>query len=247
MKSYQITVPLNESQKNAVEKLKQIRAITFDLDDTLWCTRPIIKQAEATLHQWLGTHYPRITAQYNIAHFMQMRKQLSLARPELSHDLTALRIETLKRAASECGYPEAMAAEAFEVFIHARNQVTFFADVIPALQQLTESYILGALTNGNADIQRIGIGHLFDFSLTAEGVGSAKPDPAMFRQALEQAGVEPHEMLHVGDDHHSDICGASATGIIPIWINREDMEWQHDAEQPLTIHNLTDLTTLLQL
>ena len=42
--------------------IKQLRALTFDLDDTLWDNRPVLMAAEQTLYDWLGQHYPRINA-----------------------------------------------------------------------------------------------------------------------------------------------------------------------------------------
>ena len=134
-----------------------------------------------------------------------------------------VRIEALKIAVTGCGYPESMARSAFEVMWLARNEVTFFSDVLPVLEKLAQTFVLGAITNGNADIHRVGLGHLLDFSVSAREIGAPKPDARIFRAASEKAGVPPAQILHVGDDPVLDVAGASSAGMRAVLLNRPEL------------------------
>ena len=103
---------------------------------------------------------------------------------ERRHDLTFLRRRALAAqfGAAGLGDLEFLVDEAFEVFLAARNRVELYADVMPSLSRLRARYRLFALSNGNADLQRCGIGDLFDGHVTAIAAGAAKPDARIFAQ-----------------------------------------------------------------
>jgi len=71
--------------------MKHLRALTFDLDDTLWDNGPVLKAAEQTLYDWLAHHYPRIKARYSPEGMYKLRRDLLQRNPELGHDVTKLR------------------------------------------------------------------------------------------------------------------------------------------------------------
>ena len=127
------------------------------------------------------------------------------------------------QAARETGYDDALVEPAFTAFIEARHRITLYEDVRPGLQRLRAAgYRLGSITNGNADVHRLGIGHLFDFSLTAESVGHAKPHPRLFETACRLAAVQPAQLAHVGDEAETDLAGGLAAGwaVIPTVFRR---------------------------
>ena len=109
----------------------------------------------------------------------------------MQHDFTWLRLELLRRLASEAGYPEDLARQAFDVFFRARNEVVLYDDVLPALTTLSARCRLFALSNGNADLAAIGLSHFFERSLCAREAGCLKPDPRIFRRLLDDGGRVP--------------------------------------------------------
>ena len=163
-----------------------IKVIGFDLDDTLWAVKPVIIGAEAALKAHLKDRLPHFA--YAQQDLLIARKQLLAQDSSLSFRLTALRQAVLTKAMLNSGIKttqaENLATEAMDVFLEARNRVTFFPGALKALTELAQDYILGALTNGNADIKRLRLDHLFMFSFSAEQVGAAKPDPILFESAL---------------------------------------------------------------
>src|SRR6202012_1436291 len=145
----------------------KVRAVAFDLDNTLWDIAPVIERAEARLHQWLLEHCPRIPEKVSLADMRAAREALGREEPHNAHDLTYLRVTALARHARECGYEEEVAQRAFDVFFAARNELDLFADVRPALTRLCPRYLLATLSNGNADIARVGLAEFFVLSLNA--------------------------------------------------------------------------------
>jgi putative hydrolase of the HAD superfamily len=102
-----------------------------------------------------------------------------------------------------------------------------------------------ALSNGNADIHRIGIGAYFKASLSAQQFGTGKPDPRIFHAAASAAGVQPHEVLHVGDDAALDVLAALDCGMQAVWVNRTDQAWTHPVQPHETVTTLAELCKLL--
>ncbi|MGD8616079.1 MAG: HAD-IA family hydrolase [Gammaproteobacteria bacterium] len=233
---------------HAFNMLRNVRTLTFDLDDTLWDNSPVLKAAEQSLYDWLGEHYPRVTARYSLASMRTLRQDLLQTAPELRHDVTRLRKMSLRVVAQSTGYDDSLVEAAFEVFLEARHRVTVYSDVVPALQRLRRAgYRLGTLTNGNADVRRVGLGYLFDFMLLAGSTGRAKPDPHMFDEACRLTRVAPAELAHVGDDPGTDLAGAQTAGVTVVWMNRRSQAAHPGVAHHAEIRDMTELLTLLGL
>lgn len=202
-----------------------IKAITFDLDDTLWAIWPVVERAEKRLHDWLAGHYPRIPAQFTPLQLRELCDEIAATHPDIAHDRTQLRKDALQLVAQRCGYVEFDVETAFTVFYLARNAVQLFADVRPALERLAQRYKLASLSNGNADVRLIGLDDVFSFSLNAIDTGAAKPGPQMFDLARHRFNVAAEHIVHVGDDPEHDIQGAANVGFQTVWINRTGRDW----------------------
>jgi FMN hydrolase / 5-amino-6-(5-phospho-D-ribitylamino)uracil phosphatase len=225
-----------------------IRALAFDLDNTLWDVEPVIERAEHRLHEWLGANYPRITATFSLEAMRTARYELAREQPEHAHDYTWLRVESLARHAHACGYERAVAEEAFEVFFAARNEVETFPDVRPALARLRRAYALASLSNGNADLVRIGLADLFTVSLNARGIGCGKPDRRVFEALASALAMQPAEIAYVGDDPYLDIEGARAAGLHTIWMNRVAATWPDTlARADLAVTDCAELVDRLRV
>uniref|UniRef100_UPI002AB0AEED HAD family hydrolase n=1 Tax=Pseudomonas paraveronii TaxID=3040598 RepID=UPI002AB0AEED len=146
--------------------------------------------------------------------------------------ISLLRHRVLMHAFEEAGYPQPEATEmadvCFEAFIHARHQLSVFPDAEPMLKALRQHFLLGGITNGNADVQRVGLADYFPFALRAEDIGIAKPDARLFHEALQRGGVDASAAVHVGDHPGDDIAGAQQAGLRAVWFNPTGKAWEGD-------------------
>lgn len=218
-----------------------IKALLFDLDDTLWPIMPVIKNAELVLWDWLLVHAPATTSRFSIDSLRARRMALLPTNPRYQFDVWSLRHRILSEALAECGEDPTMADRAMVVFSEARNLVTPFDDVLPSLQRLRDKFTLGTISNGFADLDAIGLASHFTVSVAAHRIGIGKPDPAIFLRACEQLQIAPADAIYVGDDLQLDIEGAQNAGLRAIWINR------FARELPPHINPDATCTTLLEL
>lgn len=227
--------------------MQRIRAITLDLDDTLWEIGPVIRRAEAKLWQWLAENYPLISTSFSATDVLDIRVSVMEEFADQQHDFRFMRKKVLERLAQESGYATDLVEPAFEVFDHARNDVELFPDVLSNLEALAENFQILALTNGNASLQKIGIDHLFHGSVTATDVGAAKPAREIFEVAIERSGYSAIEILHVGDHPETDIDGAREAGMQTAWMNRTGANWPDHLPQPdVVVTTVADLRGLLE-
>ena len=196
------------------------KAVLFDLDDTLWPIAPVILEAEQILFAWLREHAPRVAQQFSIDTLRQARLELLARRPEFQLDLGALRRAGLVAAFEQAGEDAGKVELAMTEFFAARNAVIPYDDVLPGLLRLKGRVRIGSVTNGNADLQTIGLARHFDASVAAPGFGVAKPDPRIFLEACNLLGVAPQEAVYVGDDLLLDVHGAQRAGLRAVWMNR---------------------------
>lgn len=226
-----------------------IRLVTFDLDDTLWDNRPVIRQAEASMLEWLARHSRHLEPQ-PLERLTALRRQLLERQPELRHRVSELRRRVLRQALLDAGHPAAeatgLAEGAFQAMLEARHRITPFDDTLPTLRQLAGHYQLGVITNGNADVRRLGLAEHFQFALRAEELGIGKPDPLPFHTALRHAGVGAGQAVHVGDNPDDDIRGARLAGLRAIWFNPGGLAWDGDDHPEAQIARLAQLPELLR-
>ena len=188
------------------------RAISLDLDDTLWPIWPVIEKAEQALHDFLCERCPRTAAAFPIPRMRELRERIAAEHPQFAHDFTHQRKLSLAHALREAGEDELHVEAAFTAFYAARNRIEFYPDAVAALQRLTARWPVAALTNGNADLASIGIAPHF--------------------ATCERLGVAPHEVLHVGDDPLLDVHGAREAGLRTCWINRRNEAWPEQFAPP---------------
>jgi 2-haloalkanoic acid dehalogenase type II len=226
--------------------MNSIRAICFDLDNTFWDVWPVIVRAEQAMYDFLAQRYPKIVAEVTLEMMRAARERVALEHPQMQHDFSFLRQQSLREYARMFGYAEGMAQEAFTVFLNARNDVELYSDVRPALETLRSRYRLFTATNGNADLRRIGIAHYFERSLAAREVGALKPDPLIFHKVIDGTGLALQEVAYVGDDPQHDVEGSRRAGMQAIWINRNYAPWPDHLERPShTVLSLDELARLL--
>ncbi|MDG1292707.1 MAG: HAD family hydrolase [Pseudomonadales bacterium] len=206
-----------------------IKAITFDLDDTLWPLKPTLMHAEHETYEWLKLNAESLTNQFSLAHMSEFRFKLFKEDIRFKHQISLVRKETIKTLALRSNYTEKEAIElseqAFNVHYKLRQKVNCYEGVEELLSSLSKNHLLGSISNGNADVKQTCIGHHFSFALSAEHINSSKPDGLIFDTALTHIEslldqrLEPSEVVHVGDDFLCDIIGAKRAKFKAIWLD----------------------------
>ena len=145
----------------------QIRAITLDLDDTLWPIAPTLERAEAVLQSWLDAEAPATAAIWRDSDRRRaLRAEVNREHAALAHDLTHLRHEMIALA---CAARRRSGAGRAGVrgLLRRTPAVDCYADALPALGRLAARYPLLTLSNGNADVHLAGVGEHFTAQVSA--------------------------------------------------------------------------------
>lgn len=133
--------------------------------------------------------------------------------------------------------------EIFRAFAGIRGW-ELYPETREALQSLRKAgFILGVISNFDSRILTVctdlEIFEYLDSIQISSREGAAKPDPQIFRKALQHHGLLPREAVHVGDSLEDDVRGAGEAGLIPIYLMRDQ-----DPDKPegvVSIHNLTEI------
>lgn len=201
-------------------RIEPIHAITFDLDDTLYNNHPLMVVAERQLMEFMHSRYP---ASRNITRqsWKEIKQSLLRNTPDLASDMGQLRLRTIKQGLSDSGYcePELShgAQVCFERFYHYRSDFTVAPEILDTLQKLSGKVPLVAITNGNVNLQQIGIAPYFSACFKANLRCPMKPHPHMFNLAQQHLDIPARHILHVGDNLEKDVKGAIDAGFQSAW------------------------------
>ena len=137
-----------------------------------------------------------------------------------------------------------------DLLVHALPTWRPFPEVPQVLQKLkTSGYRLAILSNVDRDLIEPSLAQLpvhFDVVVTAEDVGSYKPDSRHWEALLARVGVAPSNILHVAAGLYYDIPSAQRMGFSTCWINRHSASPGH-IRPDMTLTNLTGLTDALRI
>lgn len=220
-----------------------VRAVLFDLDDTLFDHQHCARAALVAVRDGHACFAALDPSELEASHariLEELHRQVLTGRVALD----AARVERFRRlyawAGIEAG-PEmaALAAAAYRTgYIEARTPVRGAAALLAALQPHARIVVVSnnLLAEQREKLRDCGLERYVDALVVSEEAGIPKPDPAIFRIALERAGVEAAEAVMIGDSWPNDIEGARAAGIRAIWFNRNG-ESAPDAEIAV-IHSL---------
>lgn len=232
-------------------RLKPIKAITFDLDDTLYDNYPVILKTTEESHRFLQEYHPSLR-DFSTAAYQTLRDRLLAEEPEIYHDVTEWRRRTVEQAMLEAGLTPAEAQagsnKVMVVFAHWRSQISVPPETHTTLAALAERVPLVAITNGNAEPHLFGLDGYFQFVLRAGPHGRAKPYQDMYYLAAQRLDLAPENILHVGDDLTTDVAGAVRCGMQACWINLREGNLMQVSDARLLPHvEITQLASLTAL
>jgi putative hydrolase of the HAD superfamily len=229
-----------------------IKAMTFDLDDTLYDNGPVIADLEQAMVVWMGKHHPK-TQHCSLQWWAELRQRVIKSDPELKHDVTEWRRQQVTLGFKLLGYDVTRAQYAADMamveVLRLRNLIDVPQETHRVLSILAERVPLIAITNGNVDPSRIGLSDYFQSVLQAGPDGKAKPFPDMFCAAQVKLNLPVASILHVGDDLATDVYGALKNGYSSCWFNSQSMTLRHAPKVRVLPHieiaQLADLIALV--
>ncbi|KFA59360.1 hypothetical protein A9G34_00655 [Gilliamella sp. Choc4-2] len=227
--------------------LNAIKAMTFDLDDTLYNNSMIVERAEEEMVKILQ-HYDQLQ-HITLSDLYTEKKRVLNANPEIYHDVIVWRIATIKSLLTKARWPaskiENMINETMACFNFWRHKMQIPQSTHVLLSKLATKIPLAVITNGNVDINQIGLSHYFQFSLRGGANGRSKPFPEIFELAVRQLKVPAHQILHIGDNLFTDVNGAIKSGFLACWINIFQQDIFHLTEARCLPH--VEISQLLEL
>ena len=203
------------------------RHIFFDLDHTLW---DFEKNANETLHTLFERHNFARFGTFTVEQFVSVYSDINHAlwRMYQSNKISQQQLREVRfvRTLTKLGVPEdqvpaTISAEFTDIL---PQKTAVFPYTHEVLDYLKPNYRLHLITNGFNDIQSLklassNLAHYFEEVITSEHSGHLKPDPRMFRHALERTGATAAESLMIGDNLECDVLGAYNSGIDQVYFN----------------------------
>ncbi|MBN3943169.1 HAD family hydrolase [Nostoc sp. NMS9] len=228
-----------------------IRAVFFDLDDTLI-------DHDAAIRDAAGALFDKVIpdAKYELNVFQE--QWISLTR-QWYKKFFAKQVTfqesgrgRLREAFSKYGYQfsdvdaDALLAEYWKHYV---SMCQLFNDVHECFAQL-QKYKIGVVTNGQEAqqveiLRRCGILPVLDVVVTSEVAGFAKPAPQIFQYACAKLGVQQTQSVYVGDNLELDALAARDAGLIGVWLNRLHGDLQASPRIIKRINRLTELSELM--
>jgi len=210
-------------------RLTPFKAISFDLDDTLYSNAPIMQATELKMIEYFSRSFASLAKvncqniSFSNRYWFTFRQQALGINPDLRHDVAALRLVCYTLGIQALGVSLIEAKEqarlALEYFTRERSAFSLPENTHLFLQQLAKSLPLVAITNGNVDVEAIGLKKYFTSIYHAGNGVKQKPDSQMFNLACQKLNIRPGQLLHVGDCGHADISGAVKAGCQAAWLS----------------------------
>ena len=163
---------------------------------------------------------------------LQRRAEVVSRFPEFACDMSLLRHKMIELTLVDAGYPSSLTDEAFDVFYRARSEVILYEGTEPVLEALNTRYKLAVITNGNADLELIGLADKFSHIQRASIDNAPKPQPQMFETCLREFDIEPNQLAHIGDNVETDVGGAQAIGARTVWYRQPHQQWPVEQRKP---------------
>jgi putative hydrolase of the HAD superfamily len=235
-----------------------IRALFFDLDDTLIRYDASYETALTASHALLAERHPHLGRNdLRKAIYAAYEKQFGYGTPGFA-DLGILSVRELREILTSSAL-RALGVEPEPGFVAAliesheaveRREIRPFADTLETLDVLAERFPLGLITNGPSAMQRgklasLEMTHRFRVIIVDSEFGHPKPDVRIFAHAADVAGFAPEELLFVGNSPEADIAGAGAAGWMCVWLNADGAPLPANVPAPhYVVRQLSEIITI---
>ncbi len=235
-----------------MNKLDDIKAVLFDIDDTLFDRKTAVRKALLRTADNIPDLFSNIPEEKIFLAFQEADEyaQLEFDKGVSGDTVRDVRSRAFLRILN---LPEELSRQITEQYIGAYPDVSSpVQGAGKVVEKLSEKFVLGIITNAFPDVQYhklegIGVRKFFQIILVSEEIGMRKPDTAIFLRAANLLRKEPFECLFVGDSYNTDIIGAKKSGMKACWFNCDNKQVHDEAVKPdLEITTLSQLLNILR-
>lgn len=224
-----------------------VKHIFFDLDHTLW-------DFEKNSNKTFSFIFEKNDLGVNFDDFIEVYKPINHRYWKLFREdkvtKADLRYSRLREAFNAIDFQlndEMIHLLSEEYILYLADHNALFENAIPVLEYLDRRYEMHIITNGFEEVQHRKLKNsnllpFFDQVITSEKVGVKKPNPLIFRHAMDIAGAGAHESVMIGDNFEADILGAMNVGMQAIFCK---FNGEIATEEVLAIDNLSELKMYL--
>jgi putative hydrolase of the HAD superfamily len=226
--------------------------VFFDAGETLIHPFPSFHELFASVAQDAGYEVKpdaALEVQQRLApHLVELADETGIENPSLSaEDSLNFWSHLYRRLLQEFGIQdERLVRKMYDTFSNS-SSYRLFEDVLPTLDVLSDTYRMGLISNFEEWLEEmlveLEVGHHFSVSIISGVAGIEKPDPEIYRRAVQKAGVVPRAAVHVGDSPSNDVEPAAKVGIVPVLLDRYGRYPDADCAR---ISSLSELPSLLE-
>lgn len=220
-----------------------MRALLLDCMGTLLHLDAPVPRLRAGLADRLGVRVSEAEAgralRAEVAHYRAHHDEARDA-----DSLAALRRDCARVLAAELPGGEGLDVEVVTATLLEALRFAPFPDAAPALRAARERGVRVAVVS-NWDVSlhdalaAAGLADLVDAAVSSAEAGAAKPDPAIFRRALDLLDAAPTEAVHAGDSLEHDVAGARAAGVQAVLVDRAGDGGPADVRRVRSLAELT--------
>jgi len=229
-----------------------LKAIFFDIDDTLFSTTDFAAKARKAAVESMRKHGLRLPTDHILRELQEVIAEFS-SNHEHHFDKLLLR---LPRRSFDGVNPAILVAAGVQAYHDAKFQhLRPYPEVPPVLAKLTRTDLVRGIITAGLEVKQadklLRLGLYEHFTPTAifisDQIGISKPNSKLFQRACDEVGVEPKETMYVGDHPTHDIDPANALGMVTVHVRRG----RHAPEQGRTkasheLKNFKELLTVLR-
>lgn len=201
-----------------------IRAVTFDLDETLFDFQSCMNAGAAAVVAALGERRPAAADRATVTLFHELWREVTeeATKSGAPIDWPRERRRGIERLALRCDCRDAVLVdELTDLYFRLRHApVLPFEDAAEAVARLSAHLPLGIISNANTTLEQIGLADNFRVVLNPGTSDYRKPAARIFHEAALALGCAPDELLHVGDRWEDDVAGALSAGCQAAWYRR---------------------------
>ena len=229
-----------------------IRAVIFDLDDTLFDRNAAQIRVVDLIMQEFSQIFRGLDRERVVAAFLESDRlaDVDFHAGEPSDGLREKRIVTFLRL---LGTNTDCADAITQMYVRDYPKMNIpVTGAVSVVKELSGRFRLGVISNGSPDVQyrkleAIGLGGIFGCILLSEEIGIRKPDPRIFHIAADALRVRPDECLYVGDSCRNDVIGAQTAGMKACWYNSRSLELEPTGTKAdFTVTSISELTGILE-